>query len=103
MSVEKSLQSKSYVETNTKKVNVDNPLKIFMAETAVKNQVKLDKEKVKCIRDYCKVGVDCAKSVITFPIADKAAFNRTLSWWHEKLQRWGICAAGKKFSNTVML
>ena len=103
LSVEQSSRSKSYVEEITKKVNVDNPCMIFMAEVAVDNQFKLDQEKVKCIGDYCKVGVNRAKSVITFPIANEATFNRTLSWWHEKSQRWGIRTAGKKFSDTVML
>ena len=51
LSVEQSSQSKLYVEEITKKVKVDNPWKIFMAEAAVKNQVKLDQEKVKCIRE----------------------------------------------------
>ena len=87
LSAKKSSWSKSYVEEITKKVKVDNPGKIFMAEAAVENQVKLDEEKVKCIGDYCKVGVDYAKSVITFPIADKAAFKRTLAWWLKKSQR----------------
>ena len=53
-----------YVEEITKKVNVNNPCMIFMAEAAVDNQFKLDQEKVKCIGNYCKVGVDHAKSVI---------------------------------------
>ena len=78
LSVEKSSRSKSYVKTITKKVNADNPRKIFMAEAAVLNQVKLDKEKVKCIRNYCKEGVNCAKSKITFPKVEKAAVTRTL-------------------------
>ena len=91
------------MEKITKKVKVDYPQKIFMAEAALENQVKLDEEKVECIRDYCKVGVDCAKSKITFPQVEEAAFNRTLDWWLDKSQRWGTFAVGKKFSNTVML
>ena len=74
-----------------------------MTEASVENQVKLDEVKVRCTGDYCKVGVDCAKSVITFPIVKEATFNRTISWWLEKSQRWKIGAAGKKFSDTVML
>ena len=95
LSVEKTSWSKSYVEEITKKVKVDNPQKIFMAEAAVENQVKLDQEKVKCISNYCKVGVDHAKSVITFDIDNKDAFLKLLDWWQDKSQQWGIWAAGK--------
>ena len=41
LSVEQSSRSKSYVEAITKKVKVDNPCTIFMAEAAVDNQFKL--------------------------------------------------------------
>ena len=78
LSVEQSSRSKLYVEEITKKVNVDNPRTIFMAEAAVQNQVKLDQEKVKCIGDYSKVGVDHAKSVIVINIKDCDAFHKLL-------------------------
>ena len=80
LSVEKSSQSKSYVEKIAKKVKVDNPRKIFIAETVVENQVKLDQAKVKCIGAYCKVGVDHAKSVIVFDIDNEDAFLKHLDW-----------------------
>ena len=51
-----------------------------MAEAAVQNQVKLDQENVKCISDYCKVGVDHAKSVIVFDIDNEDAFLKLLDW-----------------------
>ena len=50
LSMEQSSWSKLYVEEITKKVKVDNPQKIFMAESAVENQVKLDQEKGKVYR-----------------------------------------------------
>ena len=68
------------MEEITKKVKVDNPQKIFMAEAAVENQVKLDQEKVKCIGAYCKVGVDHAKSVIVFNIKDEGTCHKLLNW-----------------------
>ena len=90
LSVEQSSRSKSYVDKIIKKVNVDNPHTIFMAEAAVDNQFKLDQEKVKCIGDYCKVGVNHAKSVIVFDIKDEDAFHKLLDWWQDRSQRWGI-------------
>ena len=90
LSVEQSSRSKSYVEAITKKVKVDNPCIIFMAEAAVDNQFKLDQEKGKCIGDYCKVGVDHAKSVIVFNVKNEDAFNKLLDWWQGKSQKWGI-------------
>ena len=86
MSVQKSSQSKSYMETITKKVNVDNPRKIFMTEVSVENQFKLDETKVKCIRDYYKTGANHAISKIEFPPEDKDALDRILSWWQQKSQ-----------------
>ena len=77
LSVEQSSWSKLYVEEITKKVNVDNPWTIFIAEAAVDNQVKLNQAKVNCIDDYCKVGVDHAKSVIVFNI-NEDVINRLL-------------------------
>ena len=74
-----------------------------MAEAVVQNQVKLDQEKVKCISDYCKVGVNHAKSVIVINIKDDVAFHKLLDWWQDRSQKWGIRAARGKFSNTVML
>ena len=103
LSVEQSSQSKSYVEEITKKVNVDNPRTIFMAEAAVQNQVKLDQEKVKCIGDYCKEGVDHAKSVIVLDIKDDNAFHKLLDWWQDRSQNWEIRAARGQFADTVML
>ena len=82
---------------------MDNPQTIFMAEAAVQNQIKLDQEKVKCIGNYCKVGVNHAKSMIVFNIKDEDAFHKLLDWWQEKSQKWGIQAARGKFSHTVML
>ena len=103
LSGEQSSWSKSYVEEITKKVNADNPRMIFMAEATVDNQLKLDQEKVKCIGDYCKVGVDHAKSMIIFDAKDEDAFNKLLDWWQGKSQKWGIWAVRGQFSNTVML
>ena len=100
--MEHSSRSKLYVEAITKKVKVDNPCIIFMAEAAVDNQFKLDQEKVKCIGNYCKVGVNHAKSVIVIN-CNKDAFDELLDWWQEKSQKWGIRAARGKFSDTVML
>ena len=74
------------MEEITKKVKVDNPRKIFMAEAAVENQVKLDQEKVKCIGDYCKVGVNCAKSVIIFNMDTEDTFLKLLDWCQDKSQ-----------------
>ena len=85
LSVKQSSQSKSYVEEITKKVNVDNPQMIFMAEAAVDNQFKLNQAKLTCINAYCKVGVDHAKSVIVrdadFDDKDEDAFNKLSDWW----------------------
>ena len=66
------------MEEITKKVKVDNPWKIFMAEATVENQVKLDHKKVKCIGAYCKIGVNCAKSVIIFDMDNEDAFLKLL-------------------------
>ena len=76
---------------------------IFMAETVVQNQVKLDQEKVKCIGNYCKVGVNHAKSVIVIDIKDDVAFHKLLNWWQDRSQKWGIQAVRGKFANTIML
>ena len=107
LSVEQSSRSKSYVEEIAKKVKIDNPCTIFMTEAAVDNQFKLDQEKVKSIGDYCKVGVDHAKSVIVrnadFDAKDEGAFNTLSDWWQEKSQKLGIQAVRGQFSNTVML
>ena len=74
-----------------------------MAEAAVDNQFKLDQAKVSCIDEYCKVGVNHAKSVIVFNLKDEDAFNKLLDWWQERSRKWGIRAARGKFANTVML
>ena len=107
LSVEQSSQSKLYVEEITKKVNVDNPCIIFMAEAAVDNRLKLDQEKVKGIGDYCQIGVDHAKSVIVrdadFDSEDEDAFNELSDWWKEKSKKWGIRAVRGQFSDNVML
>ena len=89
LSVQRSSQSKTYVATITKKVNVENPRKIYMAELAVKNQFKLDEAKVECIGSYCKKGVSYAKNIIDFPSEDDDVVDITLSWWHKVTQKWG--------------
>ena len=107
LSVEQSSRSKSYVEAITKKVKVDNPCTIFMAEAAVDNQFKLDQEKVKCISEYCQTGVNHAKSVIVrdanFDEKEEDAFNKLSNWWQEKSKSWGIRAVRGQFSDTIML